>query len=106
MPLLANYREWVKVADTALPQNMVGYLVQACLSPLRADPFTLLPYDDPNEIAKCGVNTGIRSFLPSKLPKREGPRPEMLKWIAPNRQVSQLGDEDTRKVCYPLANSN
>jgi hypothetical protein len=95
--LLSNYRAWLKVADTALPQNIFGYLLQLSLSPFRSDPFTILPYDDPKEIAKCG-QIGTRSFLLEKLPEREGPRPEMIRFMAPNRQVSQLTGDDMHQV--------
>jgi hypothetical protein len=93
----SNYRDWLKVADTALPQNIFGYLLQHSLGPFRADPFAILPYDDPKEIAKCGSN-GTKSFLPEKLPKREGPRPEMIKFMAPNRQISQLTEDNMHQV--------
>jgi len=95
---LANYRSWLKVADTALPQNIFGYLLQLSLGPLRSDPFTLLPYDEPREIAKCGRHVGTRSFLPENLPERGGSRPEVSKWMAPNRQVSQLTGDDMHEV--------
>lgn len=94
---LSNYREWLKVADTALPQNIFGYLLQKSLGPFRADPFTILPYDDPKEIAKCGKN-GTKSFLPGELPEREGPRPEIIKFMAPHRQASQLTGDDMHQV--------
>ena len=87
------------MADTALPRNIIGYLIQICLSPLKVDPFTLLPYDHPKEIARCGRDVGTKSFLPGKLPEREGPRPEISKFIAPNRQVSQSCSDDMHKVC-------
>jgi len=95
----SNYREWLKVADTALPQNILGYLTQYSLGPFRSDPFTTLPYDDPKEIAKCGKN-GKKSFLPEKLPEREGPRPEMIQFMAPNRQISQLTGDDMHQVLF------
>ena len=93
----SNYRDWLKVADTALPQNIFGYLLQHSLGPFRAEPFTILPYDDPKEIAKCGKN-GTQSFLQGNLPEREGPRPEIIKFMAPHRQISQLTGDDMHQV--------
>jgi hypothetical protein len=93
----SDYRDWLKVADTALPQNIFGYLLQRSLGPFRADPFTTLPYDNPKEIAKCGKN-GTKSFLPEKLPERKGPRPEIIKFMAPHRQTSQLTGDDMHQV--------
>ncbi|KAH8803796.1 hypothetical protein F5882DRAFT_139903 [Hyaloscypha sp. PMI_1271] len=93
----SNYRDWLKVADTALPQNIFGYLLQHSLGPFRADPFTILPYDDPKEIAKCGKN-GTQSFLQGNLPEREGPRPEIIKFMAPHRQTSQLTGDDMHQL--------
>jgi len=97
MAFFENYHSWLKVADTALPRNMIGYLTQLCLGPLRADPFTLLPYDNPDEIAKCGHEVGT-SFLHEELPEREGPRPEVSAWIAPHRQITQLTGDDMHKL--------
>ncbi len=97
MGFLENYQEWLKVADTALPRNIIGYLTQLCLGPLRSDPFTLLPYDHPKEIAKCGHEVGT-SFLPGELPEREGLRPEISRWMAPHRQITQLSGDDMHKV--------
>ncbi|KAF8864700.1 hypothetical protein BDZ45DRAFT_490107 [Acephala macrosclerotiorum] len=97
MGLLTSYREWLQVADTALPQNLCGYLLQLCLSPLRSKPFAIDSYDDPKEIAKCGKHIGKRNFLP-KLPEREGERPEMLKWMAPHRQATQRTDDDMHQL--------
>lgn len=96
---LSNYRAWLKVADTALPRNIFGYLLQSSLAAFRADPFTILPYDDPKEVAKCG-GIGNKSFLPNGLPERDGPRPEMIKFMAPHRQVSQLTGEDMHRVDF------
>jgi hypothetical protein len=98
MGFWANYKEWLKVADTALPRNIFGYLLVVCLGPLRADPFTIKPYDNPKEIAKCGRDVGKRGFLKEKLPGREGPRPEILKFMAPNRQVTQTTGKEMHKV--------
>jgi hypothetical protein len=91
-----DYHAWLNVADTALPQNIVGYLVQLGLSPLRASPFATAPYNDPEEIAKCG-EVGKKSFLRDELPER-GVRPSIVKWMAPHRQSSQLTGEDMHKV--------
>ncbi len=97
MGFLSNYYDWLKVADTALPRNIIGYLIQVCLSPLRSDPFTILPYDHPKEIAKSGHDVGT-SFLPGPLIERDGPRPKTSRWMAPHRQVTQLTGDDMHKV--------
>jgi len=98
---LTNYREWLKVADTALPRNIFGYLLVLCLEPLRADPFTIKPYDDPKEIGKCGRDVGKKGFLNEKLPEREGPRPQILKFMAPNRQTTQSTSLFSNFTCKP-----
>lgn len=56
----------------------------------------MAPYDDPKEMTKCG-GVGTKSFLPGKLPER-GDRPAILKYLAPNRQSSQLTGDDIHKV--------
>ncbi|KAG0651235.1 hypothetical protein D0Z07_1882 [Hyphodiscus hymeniophilus] len=93
-----NYKNWLKIADTSLPRNIFGYVLVVCLKLLKSDSFTLKPYDDPKEIAKCGIDIGKRSFLKEKLPERNGPRPSILKFIAPNRQTSQKADEAMHKL--------
>jgi hypothetical protein len=92
-----DYHAWLKVADTALPQNIIGYVLQLCLSPLRSKPFDTAPYDNPKEIAKAGPDVGKKSFLNAKLPER-GERPTILKWMAPNRQSSQFTGDEMHKV--------
>jgi len=96
-----DYRAWLKVADTALPQNVFGYLLQIFLSPLRAKPFDTTSYDNPKEQAKGG-EAGKKSFLSDALTERDGPRPEMLKFMAPHRQSSQLTGEDMHQVRMKL----
>jgi len=93
----AEYRAWRKISDTALPQNFLGYIISICLEHFRTDPFTINPYDNPKEIAKCGSD-GAKSFLSGELPVRDGPRPSICKWVAPSRQVSQLANDDIHKV--------
>jgi hypothetical protein len=100
--MLEDYHAWLKIADAALPRNFIGYLLQLSLGPLKTDPFTITPYDDPKEIAKCGPEIGRKGFLPNDLPEREGPRPQMAKWMAPHRQISQLIGDDMHKVSIVL----
>ncbi len=103
MGFLSDYHEWLKICDTALPQNMIGYFISLGLEPFRADPFTTAPYDNTLEITKCGGET--KSFFRDPLPERSGPPPDICKWMAPNRQVSQLTSDDAHKVRYPLSHS-
>jgi len=96
--MLNDYRAWLKVADTALPQNILGYTIQVCLSPFKTDPFVTAPYDDLKEISKCGNECGTKSFLSERLPEREGLRPSILKWMAPHRQSSQFTGDEMHQV--------
>ena len=99
--MFADYHAWLKVADTALPRNIFGYILQFSLGCLRAKPFLTAPYDSPEEIAKTGRDVGKKSFLPGDLPDR-GDRPAILKWMAPNRQSSQFTGEEMHKVSRAL----
>lgn len=92
-----DYHAWLKVADTALPRNIFGYILQLSLGCLRAKPFVTAPYDNPKEIAKTGRDVGTKSFLPGELSDR-GERPTILKWMAPNRQSSQFTGEEMHKL--------
>ncbi|TVY78225.1 hypothetical protein LSUE1_G005607 [Lachnellula suecica] len=100
--MLADYHAWLKIADAALPRNFLGYLIQLCLRPLRTDPFATAPYSFPSEIAKCGHSP---PFLSNTLPEREGPRPQMVKWMAPHRQISQLTGEEMHTLLEDSINS-
>lgn len=95
--MFEDYKAWLKVADTALPRNILGYLIQFMLSPLRAKPFDITPYDHPKHIAECGPDVGTKSFLTGKLPDR-GERPTITKWMAPHRQTSQLTGDEMHEV--------
>ena len=97
MTLLSDYQAWLQIADAALPRNILGYIIQFCLSPFRADPFTLLPYSNLAELSKCNGST---PFLTRSLPERQGPRPQISKWVAPSRQVSQFSKDEMHEVGY------
>lgn len=96
-----DYKAWLKVADTALPRNIFGYILQLLLSPLRANPFITSPYDNPREIAKCG-DVGTKSYLRGSLLDR-GERPTILKWMAPNRCVKLYYSSPLRVIGMKIA---
>lgn len=106
MFFLEDYHNWIKIADAALPRNIIGYLIQICLEPFRAEPFTLLPYNNPKELRRCGQEDGAKGFIVESLPEREGPRPEISKWVAPSRQVSQFAGEAMHMVCLVLSDES
>ncbi|CAD6449245.1 74c60d2a-5953-40eb-8f19-ae6c13e4201a [Sclerotinia trifoliorum] len=94
----ADYHGWLEFKENALPSNIFGYLlVQYFLRYFKCEPFDTVCYDDPKEIAKCGT-LGQRSFLKEPLQMRDGPRPEMAKWVVPHRQVDKFGGRDMHKL--------
>lgn len=87
----ADYYGWLEFKENALPGNIFGYLlVQYFLRYFKCEPFDTTCYDNPKEIVKCGA-LGRQSFLEEPLPMREGPRPEMGKWVPQPFQTTKLG---------------
>ena len=94
----ADYHGWLDFKESALPSNIFGYLlVQYFLRYFKCEPFDTACYDDTKEIAKCRA-LGLRKFLKEPLPVRDGPRPELGKWVVPHRQINQFGGKEMHQV--------
>ena len=101
-----NYVNWLNVGQGGLPRNFVGWLVQL-VGRLLADfdMTSLWPYSHPRYIQKYG-ETATKSYLKRALPWREphGHRPFVGRWVAPQRQQSDLkAEESVREVCLVVA---
>jgi len=93
-----DYRAWLSVGRGGLPHNILGYLLQALLSPLKASRFDTSFVSKPRILAKSGP-AGERAYLKDEdVPERKGERPDVCGWILPQRQLDQKAGERSRAV--------
>ena len=93
-----NYLAWLELGPGGPPKNVFGWTVQSLFGLLsRYDCLDPAPYTLPKEI-KAYRPHGRSSFLDAKSPmgEREGGRPEVPSFAAPQRQTSQLGTPEMR----------
>ncbi|KAF4969361.1 hypothetical protein FSARC_3387 [Fusarium sarcochroum] len=84
-----DYRGYLALGPGGPPHNVVGWIAQILMKPLKKEPYHTSCYDE-NAIAKAGSN-GNAAFLTEKdVPIREAPRPTIGKWTAPSRQLTDL----------------
>lgn len=96
-----DYCSWYTLESGGLPHNVFGWVVQLLLRLFaNRDTKSTSCYDDHKYIAQAG-RVGSTSFLAEHggLEVREGERPVVGKWVAPHRQLDQLGTEDVKEVC-------
>ena len=95
----SDYQNWLKLGPGGLPYNFFGYLISALLRPLKASRFDTSFISNARILKKIGL-VGERAFLKDEdVPERKGPRPEVGKWILPQRQLNQkAGDEKSKEV--------
>lgn len=104
LPLLyitwSDYQKWLQVGPAGPPHNIFGYLISILLGPLKASRFDTSFSSNARILKKIGP-VGERSFLKDvDVPERKGPRPEVCKWILPQRQLDQqAGGAKSREVC-------
>ncbi|RAL67279.1 hypothetical protein DID88_008043 [Monilinia fructigena] len=51
----------------------------------------------PKRSQNCGA-LGQQKFLREPLPKRNGERPQLAKWVVPHRQINQFGSKEMHKL--------
>lgn len=93
-----DYRGYLALGPGGLPHNIIGWLGQMLLKPLRKEPFGTSCYDE-TASGKAGPNGHVAFLVEKDVPVREGPRPAIGNWTAPSRQLSDFADEPTIEVC-------
>ena len=97
--ITTDYNAWYRLGRGGLPQNPFGYLIQTLLRPLKAPRFETSIYSSPKIFSKAGPN-GQKSYLsPDEIPSRTGPRPEVGKYILPQRQLNGQSSQVAKEVC-------
>jgi hypothetical protein len=96
VPLVAlampSYRGYIELGPGGLPHNAFGWLLQEALRPL-----TLSSTVDQSVFQKPGVSSsyephGNTRFLLDQLAQRQGDRPVIPDYVAPQRQATEKGD--------------
>ena len=88
-----NYQRWRAVGPGGVPHDLRGYLINLMLTPFSLDTKRLDFYDQPEWYAagwskatdqeKVAAQT---SLLDKELPEREGPHPNAIPFLLPQRQ--------------------
>ncbi|CZR68967.1 uncharacterized protein PAC_18868 [Phialocephala subalpina] len=100
-----DYRAWYNVGRGGLPHNFLGYIIQGILSPLKASRFDTSFMSQPKVLAKSGP-PGERAYLKDEdVPQRKGDRPDVCKWILPQRQLDQKPGPESRTKYEKLIHS-
>lgn len=92
--VIHSYRGFLALGPGGLPRNFLGWALQASLQLLsRHNVTSTALYRDPSVIAAHGSH-GRTSFLGAEpLPARQGDRPIVPGYVAPQRQTTEKGDE-------------
>lgn len=94
IPLLAyiipSYRAYIALGPGGIPHNFLGFMLQSL-----ALPFAHRDPTDTNILRSATADhaNARKSYLTSPLPQREGDRPVVPGFAAPQRQTSQKRDE-------------
>jgi hypothetical protein len=99
----SDYQKWLELGRAGPPHNIFGYLISRLLQPLKASRFDTSFISNARLLKKIGP-VGERAFLKDEdVPERKGPRPEVCKWILPQRQLDQkAGGQKSTDVCNLL----
>lgn len=96
---IRSYRGYLALGPGGMPYNPIGWAIQGLLQLIaKWDTRATAPFRDPAK-QKPYAPHGTTPFLagPSPLPRRAGDRPDVPGYVAPQRQVTQQGGEDTRE---------
>ncbi|KAL1879250.1 hypothetical protein Daus18300_001829 [Diaporthe australafricana] len=94
---LKSYRGYLALGPGGMPYNVFGWSIQGLLQLIaKWDTLTPAPFSKPAN-QKPYAPHGTTPFLTdSPLPERQGGRPDVPGYVAPQRQVTQQGSEDMR----------
>ncbi|KAI1072452.1 hypothetical protein LB507_003267 [Fusarium sp. FIESC RH6] len=88
-----DYRGYIALGPGGPPHNVIGWLGQILLKPLKKEPLHTSCYDE-KAIKAAGPNGGVAFLNEKDVPVREAPRPKIGSWTAPSRQLTDLASKD------------
>ena len=115
-PYYDNYVAFTKLGSGALPKNVFGWAISGTMTALLSNETrTTKVYDEPwndrytKNMSAKDVEINRTQYLP-ELPQREGERPVIAPFIAPQREEKPVKDEKIMQVrclfnsenCHPL----
>ncbi|KAE9369170.1 hypothetical protein N431DRAFT_379960 [Stipitochalara longipes BDJ] len=85
----SDYQKWLQLGPGGLPYNIFGYLISTILRPLKASRFDTSFVSNDRILKKIGPMREKAFLKDEDVPERKGQRPEVGKWILPQRQLDQ-----------------
>jgi hypothetical protein len=105
MAAYRDYRSYVSMGPHGLPDNFYGWRRQLQMSrKARKDVTVPTPYDIDEAAKAFGPHAKTR-FLAKPLTPRDGSRPTIPGFVAPQRQTSQVATEAMKKEMFAYAES-
>jgi hypothetical protein len=96
-----DYRGYLALGPGGPPHNLIGWIGQILLKPLKKEPFHTSCYDE-KACEKVGPNGHVAFLSEGDVPVREAPRPTIGKWTAPSRQLTDMAKQPLIDVCVLL----
>ncbi|KAF4338521.1 hypothetical protein FBEOM_7560 [Fusarium beomiforme] len=87
-----DYRGYLALGPGGPPHNLIGWIGQILLKPLKKEPFHTSCYDEKAR-EKAGPNGHVAFLNDKDVPVREAPRPRVGKWTAPSRQLTDMAEQ-------------
>ncbi|KLO79808.1 uncharacterized protein LW93_7252 [Fusarium fujikuroi] len=87
-----DYRGYIALGPGGLPHNLIGWIGQILLKPLKKEPFHTRCYDE-KSCEKAGPNGHVAFLSEKDVPVREAPKPTIGKWTAPSRQLTDMANQ-------------
>lgn len=95
-----DYRAWYSLGPGGVPHNILGWLLQNAMRLISRETLDTAIYDDPRVISQAG-EYGNYTFLDAEdIPPRDPPRPDVGKWVVPQRQRNQLPTIEMKEVIW------
>lgn len=95
---LKSYRGYLALGPGGMPYNPIGWAIQGLLQLIaKWDTRSPAPFSKPQNQKPYAPHGATPFLADSPLPQRKGDRPDVPGYVAPQRQVTQQGGEDTRE---------
>ncbi|KAF5631460.1 hypothetical protein F52700_6863 [Fusarium sp. NRRL 52700] len=87
-----DYCGYLALGPGGPPHNLIGWIGQMLLKPLKKEPFHTSCCDE-KACEKAGPNGHVAFLSERDVPIREAPRPMIGKWTAPSRQLTDMAKQ-------------